>query len=460
MTEHYFCYACNMLIEESPLRESNDIKCVKCMSSCVEIIESNEQMRDILESPPTDPQNMTPRNEAPAPSINRVTTVSTVRPIGGQNLPLILRTPQFAQMLSMMNLPGVTVSPSSDTSAPRDTVASTSDNVRGAFIPQGGSVTVTVRIRNADGSDYEVTEAVAANSVGETLADRVNETVRNISSANRGDVVVERRRGANYQSPAQRSVTVEGARRRNNNTHTDPTTTIIPHPLFQFQGSPFASAQPVLSQVSPFRFRYPRRRTEADGAAPGQSLHSHFQNLFQIILDMGNDREMSSSERMHGNYENSRGSEGSTGSLYSDDDDDSSTGIQVVRGTIGNMPGSGLRFMVRQGFENPESIGESINDFLHRIFQSQEVPTNPTPPDVIRSLPTIAGGVTKAMKEANNMYAQPCSVCQDEFDERSEPVVQLTCGHVYHRDCIVPWLERSQQCPTCRGNVVTGQSPR
>lgn len=34
-----------------------------------------------------------------------------------------------------------------------------------------------------------------------------------------------------------------------------------------------------------------------------------------------------------------------------------------------------------------------------------------------------------------------CSVCWDEF-EVSSKAVQLPCAHLYHEDCILPWIEQ------------------
>ena len=47
-----------------------------------------------------------------------------------------------------------------------------------------------------------------------------------------------------------------------------------------------------------------------------------------------------------------------------------------------------------------------------------------------------------------------CSICLSEFNddlEHSENhAVSLTCGHVYHESCIVPWLQKVFVCPLCR----------
>lgn len=40
-----------------------------------------------------------------------------------------------------------------------------------------------------------------------------------------------------------------------------------------------------------------------------------------------------------------------------------------------------------------------------------------------------------------------CAVCLEALDDR---VAQLPCNHVFHRDCVLPWLARRGTCPTCR----------
>ncbi|KAK7862368.1 hypothetical protein R5R35_014389 [Gryllus longicercus] len=42
-----------------------------------------------------------------------------------------------------------------------------------------------------------------------------------------------------------------------------------------------------------------------------------------------------------------------------------------------------------------------------------------------------------------------CSVCWEDF-RLDEPVRKLACEHVYHENCIVPWLELHGTCPICR----------
>ncbi|XP_026817899.1 E3 ubiquitin-protein ligase RNF126-like isoform X1 [Rhopalosiphum maidis] len=42
-----------------------------------------------------------------------------------------------------------------------------------------------------------------------------------------------------------------------------------------------------------------------------------------------------------------------------------------------------------------------------------------------------------------------CSVCWEDFTI-DEKVMKLACDHMFHKDCIIPWLELHGTCPICR----------
>ncbi|XP_043909825.1 E3 ubiquitin-protein ligase RNF126 [Protopterus annectens] len=49
-----------------------------------------------------------------------------------------------------------------------------------------------------------------------------------------------------------------------------------------------------------------------------------------------------------------------------------------------------------------------------------------------------------------------CPVCKEDYSI-GENVRQLPCNHLFHNDCIVPWLEQHDTCPVCRKSL-SGQN--
>ena len=55
--------------------------------------------------------------------------------------------------------------------------------------------------------------------------------------------------------------------------------------------------------------------------------------------------------------------------------------------------------------------------------------------------------------EMKKMCSSTCSICIDDF-EKDEMLRVLPCGHMYHTECILPWLTtRAPNCPLCKDNI-------
>ncbi|KAF9597249.1 hypothetical protein IFM89_016390 [Coptis chinensis] len=70
----------------------------------------------------------------------------------------------------------------------------------------------------------------------------------------------------------------------------------------------------------------------------------------------------------------------------------------------------------------------------------------------IESMPTIK--ITSSFLGRDSVL---CAVCKDEFFIDVE-AKQLPCNHIYHCECILPWLSQHNSCPVCRFLLPTDEN--
>jgi len=56
-----------------------------------------------------------------------------------------------------------------------------------------------------------------------------------------------------------------------------------------------------------------------------------------------------------------------------------------------------------------------------------------------------------------NSDASQCAVCKDNFEEGAN-AREMPCKHMYHEECILPWLQQHSTCPVCRYAMPTDDS--
>ena len=66
----------------------------------------------------------------------------------------------------------------------------------------------------------------------------------------------------------------------------------------------------------------------------------------------------------------------------------------------------------------------------------------------VASLPTVVIGAEEVEQK------EECAICKDAF-ELNETAQRLPCRHLYHKQCISPWLDAHNSCPVCRFELPT-----
>ncbi|KAL6493372.1 hypothetical protein OROGR_032506 [Orobanche gracilis] len=104
----------------------------------------------------------------------------------------------------------------------------------------------------------------------------------------------------------------------------------------------------------------------------------------------------------------------------------------------------------------PESLlgsgFELILDRLSQIgFSLWGPPENPpASKHAVASLPTIQISPNHVDSDSH------CAVCMDAFTLRSD-AREMPCKHIYHPDCIFPWLNLHSSCPVCRQELPSDE---
>jgi hypothetical protein len=87
--------------------------------------------------------------------------------------------------------------------------------------------------------------------------------------------------------------------------------------------------------------------------------------------------------------------------------------------------------------ERLASLVQALQDLTNRMNFAPK--NDPASEDMISSIPRA------------DLSEYECSIC---LCPQLEDLRQLPCSHIYHNDCLVPWLRLNRKCPLCRSELV------
>ncbi|KAL3523843.1 hypothetical protein ACH5RR_016677 [Cinchona calisaya] len=107
------------------------------------------------------------------------------------------------------------------------------------------------------------------------------------------------------------------------------------------------------------------------------------------------------------------------------------------------LPASMSEFLLGSGFDR-------LLDQLAQIEANGigRIENPPASKAAIESMPTVEINQSHVTTESH------CAVCKEAFELGCE-AREMPCKHIYHSDCILPWLSLRNSCPVCRHELPT-----
>lgn len=131
--------------------------------------------------------------------------------------------------------------------------------------------------------------------------------------------------------------------------------------------------------------------------------------------------------------------------------------LQTLGGNVEVVINSGGEPGFRGGVGSPNVnlgdyfFGPGLEQLIQQLAENDpnRYGTPPASKSAIQSLPDV-----KISEDLLSSDSWQCAVCKDTF-ELDEEAKQMPCKHIYHADCILPWLELHNSCPVCRYELPT-----
>lgn len=120
-------------------------------------------------------------------------------------------------------------------------------------------------------------------------------------------------------------------------------------------------------------------------------------------------------------------------------------GDELLHGLIDNLIAQNRSPLVLNGNPNDYAWGPGGLDAILTQMMDQLEGCGPPPcrRETIDAIPSITITADHVKAEAD------CSVCQDRYEDK-EKASCLPCMHLFHKECIEPWLQLHNACPVCR----------
>lgn len=121
-------------------------------------------------------------------------------------------------------------------------------------------------------------------------------------------------------------------------------------------------------------------------------------------------------------------------------------GIEII---FNGGPGVGMR----RANIGDYFLGSGFDNLVEQLTRPENRGPPPASQSAIDAMPTVK------ISQRHLRGDSHCPVCKDKFELGTE-AREMPCKHLYHSECITPWLVRHNSCPVCRHQLPSQSSSR
>lgn len=117
-----------------------------------------------------------------------------------------------------------------------------------------------------------------------------------------------------------------------------------------------------------------------------------------------------------------------------------------------------IRSILREGEDSLLDTEEERQAYVRRLMDAVNIASTETKLALFEERmqqTTTTCDVTKLEERLRGLVNNQCNVCFVSFDDDqvSPGIVLNRCQHVFHKNCVLIWIQQRNLCPLCRQKV-------